>query len=82
MVENYRWQVVFAHCYAYYALCCPFTSKMVLISDDFRLLGLISISTRHVRKVAVRKGPSIDCHVLGAYEQGQQLMLFATGPQM
>lgn len=55
---------------------------MVLISDDFRLLGLISISTRHVRKVAVRKGPSIDCHVLGAYEQGQQLMLFATGPKM
>lgn len=28
------------------------------------------------KKVAVRKGPSIDCHVLGAYEQGQQLMLF------
>ena len=28
------------------------------------------------KKVAVRKGPHIDCHVLGAFEKGHQLLLF------
>ena len=60
-------------------LCCIVlpTSKMLGIYDCWD-----PSQSAADRKVAVRKGPSIDCHVLGAYEQGQQLMLFATGPKM
>jgi len=32
----------------------------------------------YLRKVAVRKGPHIDCHVLGAFEKGHQLLLFVS----
>lgn len=34
--------------------------------------------SRQLRKVAIRKKPSVNAHVLGAFEYGQRLVLFDT----